>query len=126
MARFYGKKVIKLCLKQGEKKVKIKTFFCVALLTSCLASSINASVIENKKEKNEFSIVYSGLVKCKAGIISFIKNHPFITATIAVMLMSKEMRSILMSLPRNLQHNAQRHPLVMALLGGLVLSYMVT
>lgn len=99
--------------------MRVRIFLGVVLLTGCIAQSVDATRIKAKKEESQF-------VTYKNGPVSFVKSHPFITALIIVTILSSKMRSILIHLPQKLWHDIQRYPVAMALLGGFILSYVLT
>ena len=94
---------------------------------ACLTVSMTASVETPKENKfvKKTKEMYAQLVKYKKSAVQFVKNHPFITMTILMTIVSKKMQNTLISLPEKIWKVSQEHPIIMALNGGFLLSYVL-
>ena len=100
------------------------------LLTACLLFfSLGLVASVDEPESNTAKItkyMYEKMVSCKKNCLDFAKNHPFITMAVITTAISSKMRNTVVVLPRIFWEGAQEHPIILALIGGFLLSLVVS
>lgn len=107
--------------------MNLKKSFATLLLLGSLAVPAMAS--EEIEPESSFlktvNVIYKGLKACTNATLRFAKEHPFITMSFLVAIASEKMRKMIVTLPGDAMHQAQKRPIITLIIGGVFLNYLL-